>query len=173
VQIIGDIKEPILTWEKVRFVGKLPFLQISLVGVTSLAVLASVFWSVDSAQKNLELQCNELANNLVGVSERITSFCENVVVALPSGEVLSSLRNTFIGLLAIFFGALVQTVACPEEISEFSRARWVRQLQRPKEFYIALATKHQKAVWLASGLQAIGVAFFAYKAIRAFLTPFI
>lgn len=173
VQIIGDIEEPLLTWEKIRFVGKLPFLQISLVGVTSLAVLASVLWSVDSAQTSLELECKELASNLAGVSERISTFCENVVKALPSGEVLSSLRNTFIGLSAIFVGALVQTVACPEEISEFSRARWVRQLRRPKEFYIALATKHQRAVWLASCLQATGVAFFAYKAIRAFLTPFL
>lgn len=173
VQIIGDVEEPRLTWEKVRFIGKLPFLQISLVGVTSLAILASVFFSVGKAQTTVVLECKELASSFVGDGQSVTSFCDSLALALPSSEVLSNLRNTFIGLLAIFLGALVQTVVCPEEISEFSRARWVRQLRRPKEFYIALATKYRKAIWLASTLQAIGIVYFAYKAIRAFLTPFL
>lgn len=172
IQIIGKLKFPKISWETIRFVSKLPFLQVSFVGIVAVAAFAVLAGSIEDPFTNLSQRCDLALQdypNAHNVLERVCGFVPQI--SLTNG-ILDALRIMFLNFLAIFIGAFIQVTKCPNEVTEFSKAYWVRQLRRPQTFYQVLAQRERRWMFAAAALQAVGIGFFLYKAGSAFLRAF-
>lgn len=165
-------KMPKFTWEQIRFASKLPFLQVSFVSATSIAALAVILPSADEPFAALATLCGIAADQVGFGQTNASHICENVASFSITSGVMESLRLVFMNFLIIFVGAYIQTTKCPDEVIEFSRAYWVRQLRRPNDFYTALASRERIWLWPAAVMQGLGVGYFLYRAGDAFVRTF-
>lgn len=172
LQIIGSTQFPRMSWEQIRFVAKLPFLQVSFVGIVAVAAIAVITSSIEEPINSVSQQCTQLLIEFPEAQSILNRLCEAIPKLSFTSGTLEALRFMFLNFLVIFLGALIQTIKCPIEISEFSRAYWTRQLRRPSIFYTALAHRERYWMIIAGALQAGGVGFFLYRAGNVFVRTF-
>ena len=173
VLIIGHMFSSFVNWERIRVLAKLPFLQVSLLGVSLLSIASVIVASFGEPFQFLLPSCEKILESDFTSAQIFLRVClETANLSIGIG-LLSSLRFMFIGFLFVFLGALIQVTKCPEEILEFSRAFWVRQLRRPTEFYSTLS--YQKSIWIVSAavFQFLGIGLVVFKTVKSFLNVFI
>lgn len=172
IPVLGESQFPKLTWEQVRFVSRLPFLQVSFLGMISLAILAMLVANVEEPFEAVFKECTERLVRTTISMPALSEFCDSIRTYTLTGGLLGTLKMMFLNFCILFAGAFIQTLKCPNEVLEFSRAYWTRQLRRPSVFYSALANRNRSWLWAAVILQAGSVLFFAYKAIFSFFRTF-
>ena len=169
VDVIGELSTRKLSWETIRVAAKLPFLQISLVGVTALSIFTILVSDISQPFVELYGHCVKLANEGDGVLASFQAVCERIAATGVNATSVDGVFWLFVSFYVIFAGSLIQTIKCPEEINEFSRAKWVQQLRRPSAVYTALSIREPKWIAAAAALQALGLIIFIFKTVRALL----
>lgn len=172
VQIIGNRNYPKISWETIRFVSKLPFLQVSFVGIVAVAALAVLVGSIEEPFASLSQRCEVALQEHPDVQSVLGRVCGFIPELSLTNGILDALQIMFLNFLMIFIGAFIQTTKCPNEVTEFSKTYWVRQLRRPQAFYQALAQRERCWMFASAIFQAVGICFFLYKAGSAFLSTF-
>jgi hypothetical protein len=167
IDVIGELSAPKLSWETIRVAAKLPFLQISLVGVTALSIFTILLSDISQPFVALYGHCVELASDEDGILASLQAVCERIAATGLNATSVDGVFWLFISFSVIFAGSLIQTTKCPEEINEFSRAKWVQQLRRPSAVYTALSIRSPKWILAAATLQGVGLAIFVFKTGRA------
>lgn len=172
IQVVGEASYPRGSWETIRFIAKLPFLQVSFVGIIAVSALAVLVGNIEAPLISLSITCSRAMEDHPEAQTILSGFCNQLSGFSLSSGILESLQFMFLNFLAIFLGALIQSSICPNEVTEFSRAYWTRQLRRPAVFYTALAHRARSWMIVAASLQAIGIGFFLYRAVEAFFKTF-
>ncbi|KQT48117.1 hypothetical protein ASG47_07005 [Devosia sp. Leaf420] len=158
---------PTVTWATVRVLARLPFLQVSLALIAVMSALIIVAGDMNGRVDQVVRQClNSLAR--MDVTGRSLDVCALLDTSVMNAAVLE-LKNLILSFSAIFIGALLQSLSCPEEVIEFSRAYWSRHLRRPSVIYNALATMRRLMMIFSLIAYAIGFGAVGVRVIMAVL----
>lgn len=153
-----------LSWETIRSLSKVPFLQVSLFSVTFLSVVIILLNGIELQSLRFDQACREVFKHYQILTIDPNQVCSKISNVNPAGYLIEILRNLLLSFTSVFFGALIHTSICPEEISEFSRANWSKGLRRPDVIYDAIATQRSGWLYLSLMFYVIGLCYILWKA---------
>lgn len=155
-----EVSDSKLNWEHIKFAAKIPILQASLFGISLLAILAVILNLINQTLLLAKADCLVALSNTARV-ERF-SICE---FSNFTNLITASNKSYFVYLASfcIFVAAsLIQLTYCPQEVLDFTKAQWVRDLKLPEQQYSIISSIQTRLCWLAAILYAIGTAIFVY-----------
>jgi hypothetical protein len=164
------------SWETVRTLQHIPFLQTSLIGllllVTQLSFvefyvhLASEPQSACKAllsQVKVELSGHPgLAVALGQMEDALNSWCGSLSATRFTRGTLISIGESTVMFVVLFFASLIHKVRGPSEVYEYSTNQWVIEHARPELYYKIIARRNAGSLFLAGILYAISLAMFSH-----------
>jgi Pentapeptide repeats (9 copies) len=163
----GEYARPVIDWESVRTIAKLPFLQISLVGVVVFSFLAILLQGIKEQISFAQKNCKAGTDEYSAFGLQVARVCD-WLLSIPDVSVLSeSILFFFFNCVILFAAAIVQNLKCPPEVLEFSRANWENFLRRPPETYSLLAQQNRFWFWLSAVLYTVSLSSLILRTLSA------
>jgi hypothetical protein len=148
-----------LDWSKVAVLKRLPFLQVSIVGLMLLTLNALVLDVAGAASQSFVEWCRGIARDgLPG------SASEAYCTTASGSQILESANWSVLWTLAIFLslflGSFIHAVACPAEVGEMTENQWRIEHRRPRLFHQLLAGRRPKLLYASLVFYATGGSLF-------------
>jgi hypothetical protein len=165
-----------LSWETVRVLQHIPFLQTSLIGllllVTQISIVEFYLYLASEPQaacKNLLQQMvtelaklPELSPELVRLESRVSEWCTSLSATKFTTGTLVSIAESTAMFVLLFLAALVHKIRGPSEIYEYSANEWKIEHSRPELYYKIIGRRNPVALFITILLYGICLISFFY-----------
>jgi uncharacterized protein YjbI with pentapeptide repeats len=159
-----------LSWEKIRAVQEIPFLQVSLVGFILLAVQITILNALLYVIQEPELICRKIMEHTEGVDFNrfkllLAGFCDRIGGDAVIQSIRVSVGQAVLLFSVLFFAALIHKIKCPSEVREYTSNQWRIDHRKPGIFYEILAMRDFSYLVAAIVLYVVALGLFSVLAV--------
>jgi uncharacterized protein YjbI with pentapeptide repeats len=159
-----------LSWEKIRAIQEIPFLQVSLVGFILLVVQITILNALLYVIQEPELICRKIMEHTEGVDfDRfkllLAGFCDRIGGSAVIQSIRVSVGQAVLLFSVLFFAALVHKIKCPSEVREYTSNQWRIDHRKPGIFYEILAMRDFGYLVAAIVLYVVALGLFSVLAV--------
>lgn len=147
-----------IDWKAIGALRRLPFLQLSVVGL----VLLTINTVVLDAGLQISNRIGDACTNLLEAVQSQSAVCNippGHAVLLSALQSISFATATFV---CLFLASLIHLLACPAPVGEMTEDVWRLEHQLPKIFYRLLAQRRKAWMWICLVLYSAAAGLFAW-----------
>ncbi len=152
---------PTLNWSSIRFLAKIPFLQISLTSVFLIFFATVIIDGILSAFELSDGTCRKFSHLIEHYNIGIN--CDKYSVSHLRSAMFAGYLELVLVLITLLVASTIQLIAAPQEVNEYSKAQWIRDVSRPSIQYDMIAAKRQFALYFVIVLYSIISLYVIFK----------
>jgi hypothetical protein len=157
---------PFVNWETIRIASKIPILQISAYGVLLVLTISTVLNVLSEFLRKTRSLCKEITN-----SADVAPYCDASAL-FHYFDIKLDLYLYIIAFFSLIVASILQSIFCPQDVLEYSKTNWTRDLRRPLFQYKIISIKNLYVSWLAFFLYSIGASYIFYSIIGRLVKSF-
>jgi uncharacterized protein YjbI with pentapeptide repeats len=139
--VVIPILERAISWERIRFLGRLPLFAASY---TALIVIPFLYYFLDVYNRKIDVIRNWAESEINNQGQYI-SGARAIIDYLHREPIPSLSLLLLISTFSLGIGATIFSLACPARVREFSRDQWRDELRHSLIHYLPFAWRYR---WL-------------------------
>lgn len=151
-------RDKLLNWKLLRFIGKLPFFEVSWIGFILCLVILFLASKFNSLVRDLSAE---------GDIVRLMQHIKELHLDAPHLIWLSLYSSFF-----LMIGSACYRLACPDTVQEFSEEAWVSEHKQPRLIYFRESWSRKGMQWVTLLTMFTGVGFLTYTVGERFVVIF-